>query len=364
MVVVLIVILVCAGMATAVILPTRARHRRVEAHVHSERAHQLAESGADWAIARLRRSPANLATLANYSDDVPGTGSFRLTVESGESNGTDDDGDGVIDETDEAQYMSVTSVGTSGQEERAVSVMLRRSAGVPEIPAPLVLNVTSPVVDVRGNALTVNGADHDVFGVAIPGAFAAPALSSPAPIGDLVSQISARQHDQFVGSGASPSVGQAPALDLVGMIADANSSASIALTGGTHANADLGDGLGPDVVYCDGDLHLSGNVGGTGILAVDGDLVITGSFTWTGLVLVRDTVRLSGGGNTKRIVGALVAGFDVESGTIGHDADTGVTLSGTVDVIYSRAAVAAGSTPMGSVRVLSWSTVPVPVPSP
>ncbi len=53
------------------------------------------------------------------------------------------------------------------------------------------------------------------------------------------------------------------------------------------------------VTYVNGDLSLSGNVTGNGVLVVTGTLTLSGDFTWNGIVLVvgQGQVVHNGGGN-------------------------------------------------------------------
>jgi hypothetical protein len=73
-----------------------------------------------------------------------------------------------------------------------------------------------------------------------------------------------------------------------------NSMTTQIYSGSDHValgNASTGDYR---VVYCAGDLHLSGNRGGAGVLLVTGDLKISGSFRWDGLVIVLGNLDMTG----------------------------------------------------------------------
>jgi hypothetical protein len=75
------------------------------------------------------------------------------------------------------------------------------------------------------------------------------------------------------------------------------------------------------VAHCTGDLHLTGDNQGGGLLIVDGDLDCTGQFTWYGLVLVLGSIRFSGGGAGIHIYGSVLTQGDLVSQTVGGNAD-------------------------------------------
>lgn len=70
-----------------------------------------------------------------------------------------------------------------------------------------------------------------------------------------------------------------------------------ALPGGTWTNASNN----PQVVYVNGDLDISGNNPGSGVLVVTGNLTYDGNSTWNGIILVvgkgTTTFNVNGGGN-------------------------------------------------------------------
>jgi hypothetical protein len=68
---------------------------------------------------------------------------------------------------------------------------------------------------------------------------------------------------------------------------------------------------------------------GEGTLLVDGDLELNGNFQWVGLVIVRGQIRVSGNGN--RITGAILSQ--------GATFTTAGTISGNVDIVYSKCAI-------------------------
>jgi hypothetical protein len=67
--------------------------------------------------------------------------------------------------------------------------------------------------------------------------------------------------------------------------------------------------MAPQYTYVPGDLHITGNTQGNGVLIVDGDLDIDGGLQFYGLIIVSGVVKFTGGGSQKtNIYGAVLAG--------------------------------------------------------
>lgn len=91
---------------------------------------------------------------------------------------------------------------------------------------------------------------------------------------------------------------------------------------GTHSGASFGvsptlptpdpnnpGAMTQQVTYVPGDLQITGNSQGAGILIVDGDLDVHGGLQFYGLILVQGVIQFSGGGSDKtNIQGAVLAG--------------------------------------------------------
>lgn len=357
----IVAIVLCGGLSAAVLTTNSGRERAAMANLASMKALNLAEAGADWAIAQVRIGHG-VVPVAPYSHDVSGEGRFDVTYAQGNADGLDNNGDGVVDDAGEADLAKITCTGTSGGYSRTVEVLMRKAIETPGFPGAVLINVEAPVLDFNGNAFTIDGREHFVNGDADPDRAAAAlyAISSPALVADLESQVASNTADQVTGKGGSPSISQAPAIDLDKLVDQAMQAANVLIEPGTHANMNLGTPTETGVVcaYCGGDLHLSGSSGGAGILCVDGTLEISGGFTWTGLVLVRGRVTMVGGGDTKRIIGALAVGEEVGSAV---DTTT-LRVTGTVDFQYSSDAIALASNALAITAVMSWREVGNPAP--
>lgn len=356
--VVLVLVVICAALATSTVLGAVAAQKEARSMLAAERAFQYAEAGVDWAIAEIRENNGELPDSPNQTVTLDDGGTFTISLSTGDTNGLDDDGDTTIDEADEAVYVSMLSTGEADGVRRTLSVLMQQAVEVPELNASTLFNVDSPILDLNGSAFILNGNEHDLEGNEISGLPAKVALTSPAAKSVLEDQIDPKNYDQFVGADGSPSVGQADAVELDELVEQAKNAADYDLESGTHSNTTFGEptSTGAVVVYADGDIHLSGGSTGAGLLAIDGDLKISGAFEWVGIVLVRGTVTLTGGGGTKRVIGAMVVGEEISSSS----SSTTIKLAGTVDLNYSTEAINLAMLRVSTMQVVSWGEVANP----
>ncbi|MEJ2679336.1 MAG: hypothetical protein P8174_09725 [Gemmatimonadota bacterium] len=88
------------------------------------------------------------------------------------------------------------------------------------------------------------------------------------------------------------------------------------------------------IIYAPGDVHLSGGMGGQGILLVDGDLYISGGFQFVGVTIVKGALISAGSGN--KIAGSVdIWGASSQESVIGV-ASTGV---GKTRIKFSSCAI-------------------------
>ncbi len=356
--VLLVVVVICAGLSAAVLLTNMGRHQEAETAFHRERAFMLAEAGTDWAICQLRIRNGEIPTTPIETRTQPKAGDFTVRYVNGNANGRDDDGDGTVDNLTERNYAVVTSTGSSGGMRRTVEVLMRKAVEVPSFDSPVQINVEAPLLDLSGNAFVIDGREHTIDGTYDPTRPAKAGLATPADVADVVAQIDATRYDNIIGSGGVPSVEQVAPMDLNRLVQQASVAATVILEPGTHTHLDLGEPTmaGVTVAYCAGDLHLSGGGSGAGVLAVDGDLTISGGFEWVGIILVRGRVVLTGGGGGTRLIGALGVGEEVTSTT----SSTEVSFTGTVDLMYSSDAVEMAANRLAVMSVMSWREVANP----
>lgn len=352
---VLVVIVICGGLAGAVITTNFAANQEARSLLANERSFQLAEAGADWTIAEVRRLGGKLPAEPVQTVAAHSTGDFVIRVVRGNTNGIDDDADGTVDNDEEESLVRILSTGRADGARRTLEVVLREAVEVPTFSGSIGLNVDAPLLDLKGNAFILDGREHFISGILDPDRPGIAGITSPAPEQDLIDQIDPKNYDQILGKDLEPSVEQADAIDLNRLVEQAKNTAEYILAPGTHSGLNLGTPTkeGVTVAYCNGDLHLSGGTGGAGLLSVDGDLTISGSFEWVGIVFVRGRVRMVGGGGEKRVIGAMVAGEEVMSSV----STTEVTVTGTVDILYSTDAINLAIQRLSVLSLVSWQEV-------
>jgi hypothetical protein len=354
---IIVAVIVCGGLSSAVLLTNAGRSRLAKTEADSERALQLAEAGADWATTRIRIANGTVP-VASETGSIAGVGSYTISYTQGNANGVDDNGDGVVDDIGEKDYAVVLATGSAGTVKRTVRIVLRKAVITPTFEASLQLNVTSPILDLSGNALMIDGRDHLLDGTYDPTGIEKYGIASPAAAGVLSSQVPALNNNNVIGLGGDPSLGVVPPIQLNGLVDQVRAAAGIIVPTGTQTNLALGTPVPGSTVnaYCPGNLKLTANNTGAGILAVDGDLEISGAFQWVGIIVVRGQVTLTGGGGAKHIIGALAVGQDVTATTSTQTVD----LTGTVDVDYSSTAVTLASDSLAVMTLQSWREVANP----
>jgi len=339
---------VCGAISAGVLVTSGGRNKEAQTHLAAERALQLAEAGADWGITQIRIRSGTIPTDTSTTT-VSDVGAFTCRYATG-----------CPGHTSDANYTQVLATGTAGGVSRTVRVVLHKAIVVPTFDAAVQLNVAVPILDLNGNSFTIQGADHNIDGTVASGA-SKYGIASPATVSSLTAQIASKNIDQITGLGWSsgtPSVGQVSMIDLNGLFSSVIAGATVMVPSGTQTGLALGTATsgGTVMAYCNNDLHLSGSNSGAGILAVDGDLDISGGFLWTGIILVRGRVTLTGGGGGKRLIGALAVGQDITSST----STTTIDATGTVDLLYSGAAVQLASDSFAVMTIASLGEVANP----
>jgi hypothetical protein len=225
----------------------------------------------------------------------------------------------------------VTSAGRRGLGTKIVTVEAVKWP-LPPVPGSV---YTEGSLNFGGNSFYVDGHDHAATAPydTVTGSTPLPGIATPNDPNAIASQLNGQQADNVQGSGSDPSVQSAVVnLDLAAMAAAWIQAADISLTG-TQTNPNT-SGWGSmatnpvtlKVVHVAGDLHLSGNSSGAGVLVVDGNFELSGTFNWNGIVLVLGDVVVTGGGSAKNIVGALLVQGSVSGTSV---------MNGNVKLLYS-----------------------------
>lgn len=346
-------VLAVAGAITAFLRMEVVRARWTEDQLHRERAFALAEGGVGQVEALLNAGAWAPGTALDWSNDFVDNDGDGLVDESDEalgataelwgSDGIDNDGDGAVDEPDE-DVVRVSCQATVGRSTRPVLAWLNRA--IVNLPAPAgAVFLNDPLADASfsGNAFSIDGNDTNldgtsgssgsIYGIAING--------NPTQI---TSQLSNQQKDNVTGTGAFPSVGQETPYDpffIDALIASLGPSASTVFNNYTGTfTGSLGDWTTGDyrITLSNGDLKIAGGSTGAGILLVDGNLTVSGGWEFVGYVFVSGTARFTGGGGGKRLRGTLFVGGDVQQTQTGND-DEDLTVTGTIDLLFSSQAL-------------------------
>ena len=225
----------------------------------------------------------------------------------------------------------ITAQGRRGVGSKIVTV---EAVKWPLPPVPGSVYTESPI-NFNGNAFFIDGHDHDPTAPYDTVASATPLLgiSTPNDPNVISGALDGQQADNVDGSGANPSVGSSNVnLDLPALATAWDQLADVTLSGPLNNPNTSGWGSIGDlkIVHIAGDLHVSGNATGAGVLVVDGNFDMSGTFNWSGVVLVLGDVTVTGGGTAKQIVGALMV-----QGTL--NGNTG--MNGNIKLLYSSAMI-------------------------
>lgn len=261
MVITLMLASLCAGYLTL----STANYRNTQDRLDSLQAYYVAESGIEAALAELN---------TDVDPDGDGLGAITGLVAGNTFE--------VSTTWMDADTVRLVSAGTSGPFSRQIETVARKE--VP--PCFKYAIITEETLDFRGNVGVAGGDVHTNHDFLLKGG-AADVDGSLSAVGKIDGKTGGVTGDVIPGAAYVP-------------IADINLDAfrQEAIDNGTYykgtqtwTNADkklLKDILAPDpigtgvkgVVFVDGDLHISGNVEGTGFVVVSGNLKIGGNVTF------------------------------------------------------------------------------------
>jgi Tfp pilus assembly protein PilX len=296
--------------------------------------------------------PVATATTASVSTQAGINGPLykwvRITPRTERSAGVDVDGSGALDNTNPLYYdgtqqflsnaipvgvtpyqvfeltaLSVTPTGSQRMVQYAVSPINLNLT----LPAALTFDGPTPNYNApASNPFAMNGNDRSgsnpMPGCSLAAQPAKPAIgvvnNTDIPVAE--SQIPSNRLDHYIGSIAAPSVGnisgnlpstEQTVTSLQALVQNISSVANNNLTGPVNSltAAQLGSASNPQITVVNGDLTLSGNNTGYGILVVTGTLTFSGTNGWRGIVLVvgQGNLQENGGGNNEFDGAVLVA---------------------------------------------------------
>lgn len=207
-------------------------------------------------------------------------------------------------------------------------------------------------LDLKSGAFRIDGHDHNLDGAAgpAPAAYGLTTIRGNEDGENLIvfdTQLLPRNYNQIRGKGGTPSYGEVPAFSFDALFDSFKAGKTRELAPGTHSKLELGDlAVGDvEVIYCPGDLHLTGQGHSGGVLVVDGSLQITGQFRFDGIIAVRGDVLVSGSDASFHTFGSLMVGESMtteDTGLDDGDEDASeLTLAGRAGHYYSSEALEA-----------------------
>ena len=238
----------------------------------------------------------------------------------------------------------VTCNGRQNNATKTVEVEAVRLPG-PTVPGSI---YTEGTLDCLGTSFLIDGNDYDpVTGTIVTGATPLPGVVPTQGVG-AVDCNTPQGWNNIAGDGAVPSIVPAAVdIDLDAVFSIYEAMADISYNGTQMNPLTTNWGTMDDYkIVCvnNGELHLSGDNGGGGILLVEGDIKISGQFTWYGIVICLGNVEFTGGGSGIHIYGGVM--------TQGNISSSG-SVSGNADILYSSATIAK-LTEFQTYRVCSW----------
>jgi hypothetical protein len=349
----------------SVLLSGRALQEHRRSLVAAQMAQDAAESGVHELVAALNSPLGGAIRAAGFAEGtLRGTTEraqrYEVRLRAAGSDAADNDLDGKVDEEDEADMVEVTSTGFADGVVRTVRVTLLARYVDPKVGSATY--IADPLADMKlnGNAFLISGVD--VTAARVPTGLRVPGIGVAGDPAWIKAQISKQQSGNVVGSGGVPSVYQVSALDLRELIDAGARAANVTLPSGSAIKPSAPGAWGtleaPCIAYGTGSVHISGGAQGAGILIVDGDLKITGGFQWYGLVIVRGEIVFAGGGGGKMVTGAVIVEKDLRTGTTSNEIE--LTISGTVDILFSKQTIAAVMKQFATYTIVNWREGPNP----
>lgn len=225
----------------------------------------------------------------------------------------------------------ITAAGRKGVGAKTVTVEAIKWP-LPPVPGSV---YTEGNMNFNGNSFYIDGHDHAYTAPydTISGAAPLSGISTPNNVTPITNALTNQQTDNVQGAGADPSVQSSPVnLDLPAIAASWSQIADITYNGDQNnpSTATWGTVTDLKVVHIAGDLDLSSNGTGAGVLVIDGDFKMGGTFNYNGVIIVLGDVDIVGGGSAKQVVGGIMV-----QGTL-----TGTTnVNGNVKLLYSSAMI-------------------------
>jgi len=267
----------------------------------------------------------------------------RINPKTEASSGVDMDGDGVLNNSLPVFYngarQSHTPIGRQVLTLTTLAVMPNGSRKILQYDvAPVMLNLSFPAaltMDGRGttywpansNVFWMDGNDHASCGLAPQVPKPAVGVISPEDDANVTASIPANRRNRYIGTSPNPSIEDISALldarfqtvaSLEKLLETIRDNATQVIQGPATSLPDYGSPAAPTITFVQGDLTLSGDTTGYGILVVTGGYTAQGTVGWRGIVLVvgQGEMTVSGGGNNEYDGAVLLAKTRNPDGTL------------------------------------------------
>jgi hypothetical protein len=279
------------GVALLAVASAAAVHRHERYATAARRAEQAAESGVHHILAQIEGKPGareellakgTVSGILLGSEESENAVSYSATLESGASDGADNDRDGAVDEADEAQSIEVACTGSADNVRKTVYVTIMRELVGFSSNGAVYIHDPNMEIDFDDDPSTgISGIDVDLAGN--PTGLLVPGIGVAGDPAHILSQFPAGKLNDVVGLGGAASIHQVTpisSIDHLLALADSAPAVNLSDTSVTYpgiVNIRTGD-----------EVEIEGTVRGAGVLVIDGEFEIDeGTLIWDGLVIVR-----------------------------------------------------------------------------
>ena len=294
------------------------------------RARLIANSGVEVYLEKLRR---NKTLLGDFSENPLMQGSYDISIAGPDS------------------ALQIVSTAYFGEITHQSIVKAKRDpVKFPPVLGALYVSSDNLSLQLNGN-LEIDGNDHNTNGTPgpnppLPGI----AVDEKTDSAHIVDYFKPKISKDIMGYGGAPSVytKQSSVSDWSETTENIIFAADITLSSGTYGSGTvLGTPSEPKITYVTGDVHLSDDAIGDGIMVVNGNLTMSGNFTYRGIILVygKSTIETQ-----------IVGNGGVYGSTILVGENVSIHSTGNSSFFYSSEAIKNGMLNLKSsrFRILSW----------
>ena len=294
------------------------------------RARLIANSGVEVYLEKLRR---NKTLSGDFYENPLMQGSYDISITGPDS---------ALNVVSTAHFGDVTH--------QSIVKAKRDPIKFPPVLAALYVSSDNLSLQLNGN-LEIDGNDHNINGSPgpnppLPGI----AVDDKSDSAYIINYLKPKIAKDIKGYGGIPSVytTNSPVSDWRETTENIIFAADITLSSGTYGSGTiLGTPTNPKITYVTGDVHLSADAIGDGIMVVNGNLTMSGNFTYRGIIIVygKSTIETQ-----------IVGNGGVYGSTILVGENVSVHSTGNSSFFYSSEAIKNGMLNLKSsrFRIVSW----------